>query len=264
MKIFKSYLASFFPILGLLICLLSSCGDSPETRETYKVLIDSSWRHLDIQGKRININNALNEFLDHLEEENNILIQRIFSNYDEVIYQLDSKNCDAVLIGRNLSRPPFGLYDYSKPFILLGPVLVVPYEIQADSLDDMKNRLIGVQERSFGAKLLSTKHKIFSKHFEYIKLGLEETVKGELQGLILGNLAAEDYCSGLYKDTLHVVGDVLTDEGIRLFILKDGSEKNRTFLRKFNKTLNTFQSKGELTTLFEKWGIRKKVVKDED
>lgn len=245
----------YLGFIALAVFLLVSCN-SPEVSDNYKVLIDESWAQVDPQGKRININNALNEFLDRLEEENNILIQRQFTTYDDVVFSLNSGKCDAAFLGRDIDHPPYGVYDYSDPFILLGPVLVIPYSIKAKSIDEMSNRLIGVQERSSASKVLFAKPKIFSKHYEHIKRALEDAAKGDLQGILLGNLLAEAYCSGIYQKQLHVVGDILTEEGIRAFILKGGSEKSRGLLRLINEGID----KNILGELFEKWGIRKKKV----
>lgn len=253
MKSIWSYFLSVFCLLvGLTAC------SQEESSTVYVVAIDTRWTPADTQGKRININNALNEFLDKVEEKHHIVIQRDFIGQEQALHKLMKKSIDGAFLARPNDMPPYGILESSELFLPLSFVLIVPFSTQVDRLDQMDNTLIGVQLGSVGAKLLNTMPGIFSKYYEHIKLGLEDTVAGRIEGLLLGNLLAKGYCDSLYKGRLKIVGKPLSNEGIRLFRMQKGSKRSKIFLDIINTEIREMRNDDLLLDLFEKWGVYQK------
>ncbi len=144
------------------------------------------------------------------------------------------------------------LYDFSDPYLFIGPVLVVPGASPVDSLEGMRGKIVGAAAGTVAMVLIAKAEGIVIRDYINIAKGLEDLATGAIDGVVMPALLAYAYIRDFYSGRLKVATPPLTDEGLRLIVKKG---ENRQLIDSFNSELKSFVDEGGYDALQSKWGL---------
>jgi len=233
-----------------LLLLMVSCSKSP-TPPQY-IGIDPTWYPLYVEGKDKNIYGFSIELLQVIAKKQNIPLSTKLLPWDDVISSLEKHEVKAVL-----SSLPDRIYNdkkfsFSKPYLLTGPVLVIPSSSRSSSLQDMAGLEVAIITGSQSAKILEKVPTILIRDYPNIPSALNAILAQDVDGALIEVLYANSYVKDLYRDALKIASDPLTDQGFRLLTLTEGSKHLE---EAFDKGLESLEASGELEKLKKKWGL---------
>lgn len=261
MKEFKH----LFIILGTIIVLaigfgflLRSCT-KPFFGTVYRIARDIDIQTYQYLDKEKNILGFSDELLVAIAKEEGVEIQFFNTQSTNLFESLNLDFYDAIISNLRPNSILRESFIFSEPFFLLGPVLIVPLNSPVDSLQQMENKVIGIETGASVVFDVEKYPKILIVPYENVFTALEMLTTGKIDGVIMGALSAHIYIPNLYPNTLKIATEPLTKEGIRV-IARKGAE-GEDFVEIFNKGLNKVREDGQYQQLIVKWGLFKPTQK---
>lgn len=247
MKCLKHYLllAFFFLLVG---CEMSSFNSS-----TYKVALDPSWESLNLPGKEIALRAFSVELIEEIGKIEKITIAVYEKSWSDLTAGLNHKDYDGILSNMEPYIFHEKTYDFSDPYLSIGPALVLPAGQTASSLDALSGKEIAVIKGSQGALILENYPAILQRHYDSPAAALSALASGNVSGAIIDTLSAHAYCTNLYKGQLSIALSPLNQEGLRLITLHGHSPH---LIEAFNKGLKTLKKNGTYVRLTQKWNLQ--------
>lgn len=234
-----------------LLFLIVSCG-SIFRGPNFRVGLDPSWLMTSSGGKAALITGFIEEVLLDISKNTGISFEQIDGNWDDLQQNLRLKRYDAIIS----SMPPYSFnkadYDFSDRLLATGPVLVVPIDSKVKSLKDLSNRTIGFIQGSPALLVLQTYTSIQIEPYTSIVLALNDLTRGKAQGALLDYLPAANLVKDLYDRKLKIVGEPLTQEGIRMVYMKG---KHLEMQKAFEKSLQKLKKSRRYQELLKKWDL---------
>ncbi len=248
----------FSLLLFLFTCLLLyACGGGPRGKE-WTVAIDPSWYPMNFMGRDKQILGFTTELLQEVAHLQKIKVAKVQENWDNLLSNLQKEKYDAILS----SMQPYIFYekqyDFSHPFLLTGPVLVLPEDSKVTSFEQLSGKEVAVISGTADALLIEKFPGIIIRTFDSIPDAFNAMVMGHIDGAVVDGLQASAYCDDLYHGQLKVVGAPLTDQGLRMIALHD---KALPLIEAFNATIDKLKKSGKFAELSSKWGLP--IVHDE-
>ena len=240
-------------LLLFLSILFQSCGCGSGQRHGFlRIGIDSEWYPIDFGPQQAYVNGYTEDLLLEIARYSGIEFEKVEANWDSLLDGLREKKYDAVLT--SLPPSPFNTakYDFSHPFLDLGPVLIIPVDGSHTDLGQMKGELVGLIAGDPASLILQRYPEVIMRNFRSIPDLLNAVASGEIEGALLNKIPAVNYVDDLYAGKLKIVSQPLTDAGIRLIAAKGKSEH---LLRDFNKSLKSLKKKKKLQSLLKKWNL---------
>ncbi len=238
----------FFISLAL---FFSGCGKSEKKKE-WRVAIDSSWYPLELGGREKQIEGFAIDLLQEVTTLEKIKIARVQENWDNLIPNLLKKQYEAILS----SLQPYLFYekqyDFSEPFLLMGPILVVPFGSNVKSLDSFSGKEVGIISGSSAELAIGKYPGIIVRYFDAIPSALNAILNSDVDAAVIDVLDATAYCQDLYQKKLKTVGSPLTSEGLRLITLHEGAP---ALVKAFNTTLKELKKSGKYAKIAKKWNL---------
>lgn len=212
-----------------LVLLLAACGAIKQGSKK-AIFFDPSWPGASVGSKKANVTGFVIDYITHEQD-----CPYGFSTHDHLLYQLEQKECTAVIA----SIPDIGInrekFAFSKPLIQTGPLFVTKAN---DTSTSFENKKIALEENS-PAYLIAQKIEGASLAlYTDISKAFEDLSQSKVDAILCPALTAKSYLSGVYKGQLREASQPLNDEGIRIITLKGHSP-----------TL------GRLTDLQKRWGL---------
>jgi polar amino acid transport system substrate-binding protein len=239
----KTFLFSFL--------VLAACATSHK-KSLYTIGIDSSWYPLHIAGREANVLGFSNELLQEIAQMRKLEIATIRVNWDTLVEGLQKEKYEGILS----SMQPYNFnqteYDFSQAYLLTGPVLVMPEDSMAHSLDMLDGKEIGIMSDSPDISLLEKHPKILIRSYESLPQMLSDIVSQTIDGAIVDFLNAEAYANDLYQGKIKIATRPLTSEGLRLIALHN---KNPELIEEFNEGLKKLKKNGRYNELSKKWSL---------
>jgi len=246
MNIFRGIL-----FLGLLILQACSCGNGGLSRGTLRIGIDPNWYPVDFGTQTSYVNGFTEDLLLEIALYSGIEFERMPANWDNLLDGLREKKYDAVLT----SLPPYeynrAKYDFSGNFLDLGPVLIVPADVQEMDLDNPKGGLVGIISGASTVFELEKHPGVIIRNFDSIPDLLNAVVAGAVDAALLDRIPAVNYVGDLYAGKLKIVGSPLTEAGLHLVAPK----RNARLVGLFNSSLDRLKKNKTLDTLLKKWQL---------
>ncbi len=184
-----------------LLLFFGSCGTSSSQKE-YTIAIDPSWYPLNLMGRENQLNGFTIDLLQEIAALKKINILKVRENWDNLISHLQQEKYDAILS----SLQPYLFYekqyDFSSPFLLTGPVLVVPYKSPLTSLDKCAGKEIAVLDGSKDALIVEKYAGIIIRNYNTLGEIFRDLLSGALDGALVDTLPAQAYCQDLYQGQL--------------------------------------------------------------
>lgn len=237
--------------LVVLLLLLCSCGKSH--RPSYEIGIDPLWYSVQVQGKEANLTGFSGELLVEIADIEKINFSKINMNWDNLVQGLQQGKYPAILS----SMQPYVFlekqYDFSDPYLLTGPVLVVTTDTSFDSLDKLSGKEVAVVTGEMTSTFVLEKYPgIIFRSYTSIPLALNAVADGIIEGAIINNLMAQAYVHDIFAGKLKVATAPLNDDGLRLITLHG---KAPELIRAFNDGLSTLKKNKTYDSLLTKWGF---------
>ncbi len=238
----------------ILFCLslfaMASCGK--QSNGSYEVAIDPSWYPLSLEGKEAQVTAFSNDLLKEIASLKHIQITEVRKSWDNILQGLEQKKYEAILS----AMEPYVFYEkkfsFSNPYLLTGPVLVVPANSTVTTLEEMQGKEIAILARSPDISLVEKNEALLLRPYDSIPQALNDVVAGVMDGAIVRLLMAESYTKDLYKGQLKIAGPPLNQAGIRLITLYQNNEKLLLF---FNEGLKELKKNGKYEELLKKWNL---------
>lgn len=241
--------AWLFPLLFLVLCL-ASCSSARD--KTYRIARDPTWYPLDMQGKEKYIFAFSDDLIMAIADKERLHIELQVATWESLEDGLRGKRCDAILSSMMPRGQNEALFSFSNPYLMLGPVLVVPFDSRATSLDDMEGKIVAVETGSQAVILASRYPNVIIRTYDAMTVGLEDVARGNVDGALLPVLIARAYARDLYQGVLKVATPPMGHLALRLVTLKDQDKK---LIDWFDNGLKALIDDGTYDKLLQKWSL---------
>ncbi len=232
-----------------LAIVLVSCGAKGKT---YRIGIDPSFYGAPVAGKEAKVFAFSKELLRAISHEEGLFFESVTMSWDNLIYGLKNDQYDAMLSSISPRINLMKTYNFSEPFLYIGPVLVVKKDMKVSSVKHLQGKEISV-ESMHQEVLLIEKYPGVNVHYYYsIPDAFEEIVTDQIDGILIDYLQATSYIRNLYREKVKIATPPLNDLGLRLVTL-NGEEKE--LLEAFNRGLDKLRDNGTYEKLLKKWEL---------
>ena len=247
MKTLKIYI-----FLSLLF-LLSACDMSSFSSSKYKVALDPTWEALNLPGREIALRAFSVELIEEIGKIEKINISVYDRSWSDLIPALQHKDYNGIL--SNIEPYIFHekTYNFSNPYLLIGPVLVMPTGATVSSIEALVGKEIAVIRGSQGSLILEKYPGVLQRNYESVPQALNAVVAGVVSGAIVDALNAHAYCTNLYQGQLMIALSPLNQEGLRLIALHGEDPR---LIEAFNKGLKALKKNGTYKRLTQKWNLQ--------
>ncbi|WP_237754012.1 substrate-binding periplasmic protein [Parachlamydia acanthamoebae] len=264
LKFFNSPLPEIKPTLGKFLAFVAVLvglawffffSESPNPRsleyKVFRIGRDTSWYPLQLQGKEKNMVAFTNELLLAIAKTSGFHFEISDVRSHTLFENLERGDYDAVLSSLMPNQLNRQKYEFSDPFFLVGPVLVVNQDSPAKSLVDMEGKIVGVQ-RSSSLVFNIAQYPSMIAPYDQITVAFDQLLQDKIDGVITDLLTAYNHTHGYYAGQLKIIPPPLTNEGLRL-ISKHGVAQTY-LLTHFNEGLKKIKENGEYQNFDENGG----------
>jgi ABC-type amino acid transport substrate-binding protein len=241
-------LLSFFFIALLVV----SCSCAVSRRPTFRIGVDPNWYPLNFEAFQPYVNGFTEDLLLEISKYAGVNFVKVEANWDSLLDGLHEKQYDAVLT----SMPSYNFnkvkYSFSKNFLDLGPVLIIPANAQLNDLSKLSNEVVGIVKEDPAFLILQKYPEIIVRKYETVPELLKAVVTGSLEGALLDRLVASSFVRDMYPEQLKISTGPLTDFGLHVMSLKSEDER---LIDLFDRTLAQLKKQKKLQALQTKWQL---------
>ncbi len=234
----------------VLSCCFSGCLSSKSGTSARWIGRDPSWYPMNLGQKGV----AITAFTDSLAKEMGYCPIDVVGVF--LLKGLQENHYRGAFIAFNPPLAQRERYDFSPPFLKLGPVLVVREDSPISSLSDLDQKIVAVNAYDHSVLLVQNCNVGGIKEYEHIGQILEEVSSGQVDVALVPILDAQDYISSRFS-SLKIASAPLDDAGIRLVVLK-GEQKR--LLKRFEKRLAKIKKSGRYDKLLAEYGLNGCVI----
>lgn len=144
------------------------------------------------------------------------------------------------------------LYTFSEVYLYVGPVLIVSANSPVTALEQMEGKTIAVPSGAPSQLLAVGVPMVVIREYPQISEALEDVAIGKVDGVLVDALQAYAYVRDLYHGVLRVATPPLTNDGLRLVVLRG---KHQKLITAFNAGLKKLIENGTYNALQKKWGL---------
>ncbi len=242
----------FSNLLFLILLVFCGCGKSENGKE-WRIAIDPLWYSINMPDRNREMSAFSNDLLQEVSVLQKIKIVKVRENWDNMLSRLQKGEYEGILY----SMEPYLFYekqyDFSEPFLLTGPVLVVPYTSKITSLSELSGKEIAVIQGAESELVVEKYPGVIIRQFDSIPDAMNALVFQAVDAAVIDVLRASAYCQDLYQGKLKVVGSPLTNEGLRLITLHDQAPE---LIAAFNTTLHELHKNHKYDALLRKWRLK--------
>lgn len=222
------------PFLLCLISIVLSCYLHGKNN-CFIIGRDPAWTPLNFDEKTLDVTQFSSKIVEGINytEKSDLEVRDMSSS--ALFTALENGDVDGILTPLEQNRETLAKYNFSTPFFMAGPVLVVQTNSSIKKLSDLKNRRLGIS---------SDCHASSSVHITtYESPGevLYELSKGTLDAALIPTTSAHALISTLYKEELKIVTAPLDQTSLKLVTLKN---QKRDLLMIFNRGLKHIKKIG--------------------
>lgn len=236
---------------AFLFLLLFSCS-SDHRNGSYTIGVDVAWYGIDFLGQQNNVTGFSRDLLKEIGKTKKVKFNFLPVNWDTLIPHLKTGQYDGILSSLYpyiFNQPNF---DFSQPYLLTGPVLVIPISVNWKDINQLSGKEIAVLTDTQGTLLLEKNPAILIRPYDSIPQALNDVLAGILDGAILDVIPADSYCENLYAGKLKIAAPPFNDQGLRLLT---PTLKFPELIQLFNEGLDELKKNGTYDTLLKKWSL---------
>ncbi len=195
---FFNYLLFFF-----IFCSLTTCSRYSND-EGYKVAFDPSWYSLNLPSRGTALTAFTVELFEAIAkiEKKKITLYQVNSNL--LVPDLQNQAYDAICTMMEPHLFYEKTFTLSNPFLMTGPVIILPVGSTDHSLDQLGGKTIAVIKGSSGTLLLSKYPKILQRSYDSPPKALFDTSTSLLDGCLIDNLSADAFICDVFQNQLKI------------------------------------------------------------
>jgi ABC-type amino acid transport substrate-binding protein len=235
-------------LFRLLIFTFFICSCSWESKDVLRVGVDKNWYPVDFGPQVSYVNGFVEELLLDLSRYSGMQFQLIYTNWSSLFEGMKKDQYDAVFSTVSPQDYNKDEYEFSVNLFDIGPVLIVDKNSTRKSLAEMKGELVGIIINDPAENLVAKYPTVIIRKYKSIPELLNAIVDQEIEAAVLNRIPAVNFVEDLYASTLKIVGEPLTDAGIRLVSHKGKGDR-------FNRNLETFKQRKTYKDLLRKWSL---------
>jgi polar amino acid transport system substrate-binding protein len=220
-------------LLVPLFLLFAGCGEKTPSYGRYSIGRDKSWFPMQFNQKKPNLNAFTNALVEEIAKIEHVPMHVVDIGWAQLFQRLENKEVSGIFTSLSPTVITEGKYSFSDPFLLLGPVLVVPKDSKATSLVDLSGKIIAVNQFDDSVLIVQRYPSIIIKLYQNVPSVLEDLSRGKIDGALVPVLEAYDLVPSV-DPQLKIVTLPLNHKALRLITLKG---KNKKLLKHFNNGL---------------------------
>lgn len=217
-----------------------------------KIGRDLSWYPLNLHGATALVNGFTDALIDQINESENLDYELLNINWDFLLQGLAEEQYPAALTTLQPNPKTLDLYHFSKPFLLLGPVLITSKNSSIRSLNDLEERIVGISPYDTSIFIAQKIPNVVIRLFDEMPIALEQLSEGNIDGVLLATLPAHKYLESQPFKELQIVTAPLNEQGLRLIVLKG---QNSMLVKEFNAGLTHTKSKSFFKTIKKEFSL---------
>ena len=250
-------MAKIRSVVALLLIAMSmscsSCSKKEEPKRPFRIARESSWYSLRLHGKERILRAFIDDIVDIIAEREGIPIEKVTITPESSLKRLKEHSFDAVftfLSPKDVRAQP---HVFSDMIFYLGPVLIVRIDSPISSLQDMKEKVLGLR---MGESLAFSEEKHPSaviRYYPELPVALEDLEDEQIDAVVVDAFEARKYLQYAYRDKLKLLPTPLSSYGLRLLIHKDAADDS--FAKRFNELLDVVKDDGTFEVMLKKWDL---------
>lgn len=219
---------------------------------TFTIARDPSWYPLNLMGKDKSITGFTDELLFAIAEEQNFKVEIVSAPSGILFDELEEGDFDAVISTLAPTALTMQKFQFSHPYFLVGPVLIVPMESKVTSLQELDNKTLAVKRGSHIIFDIS-QHKVSFSPYDSMTVAFEDLQNDHIDGIVMPLLPAYTFTQLFYPGTLKIATAPLSNEGMRVITLR--SHEGQVLVELFDKGLQELKKSGAYDKILKKWGL---------
>lgn len=253
----NTHLAKKYPyiVIGVLIGLSLfylfrnlALETSPEM--DYHIGQDTRWQELHLMGKERNLSAFNQEVLTAIAKLKHF---HIHFTATSSIEELEQGKLQGILTTLQPSYLNEQRLLFSNPYFSTGLVLIIPSNEATDGWNEKRKKIVGISSRSPMRSNLEQDPSIQIKIYDDILPALADLRERRIDGALFPTIPAYTYTETFYKTELKISTLPLTDEGLRLAVLKN--QAGEELIQKFNEGLEEIKQNGTYDKILERWSL---------
>ena len=236
----------------LLFFVFSLLGCTKKEETVYQIGIDESFFPLDLDGLGPNVYAFSSELIEEISKNSGTPLKQNRMSWDNLIESLYLKKNQGVLSIAPPNLINSTKFSFSKPYLMTGPVLIIPKGSNKTSLNDFAGRTIAMGKTNEEIDLIKNYPDVEFVYYQSYIEALEGTESGTYAACLIPILPAHAYTKDLFQNSLKIASSPLTDQALRLLTLKDMEDQLLTL---FNKALTDLQKTDAYEGLLTKWSL---------
>lgn len=254
-------------LLCAFMVVLSGCGSSDnssgdgEEKKTLKVLTNAAYAPMEYMDKDEAIGFDM-DFIKAAAKEAGYDVEIQHIGWDPLFVEMESKNADVAISSITIREDRLEKFEFSVPYYRSTNKILVPEDSDVKSADDLKDKVISVQQGTTGdfiATDLLGKTSTNVKRFEENTLAVMELIQNGADAVIADMPVLEAYAKSNPDEALKVVTDESFDAEYYGVMFAKG---NTELQEEFNKAINTLFENGTYEKIYEEWFGTKPDIED--
>ncbi len=249
MKAYRVIVA--FMVMVSFIVVPMTAGSVLAAEKEITVATDATWPPMEMVDKNKDIVGFDIDFLTAVAKEAGFKVKFQNTAWDGIFAGIAAGKYDAIISSVTITDERKKNMDFSIPYINAGQVLIVPKNLKAVVLADLKGKNVGARIGTTGSFEVKKTEGVTLKTYDEIGLPFEDMAVGRIDGVVCDTLVAADYALQKkgYKDKFKIVGKPFTTEYYGIVVMKGNTE----LLDLINKGIRAVQAKGIDEQLKVKW-----------
>lgn len=248
----KFFFVGIGAILGLcFFYLFRILTISSDGKVTYIIGQETMLASLSLMGKEKNISAFNEELLTAIANEESFHV-KIFPS-PHPIEDLENGTIQGILTAIQTSYLYENQFNFSHPFFLTGPVLIIPSTEFSSLWNERRKKIVAIQPNSPLLRSLEQDPSMQIKFYDDILPALADLRAKKIDGAIFPAIPAYTYAEIFYKNEIKIATDPLTDEGLRLVTLKN--KEGNELMEKFNEGLLKLKKNGTYNNIMKHWDL---------
>lgn len=241
-------------LLFFLLFFFAGCGTSNKSSlGPYSIGRDPSWFPLRLEQMAVNINGFTNGLVQELAKVEHKDFRLVDVGWNQLFEGLEKEDYAGIFTSLPVNDLTKERYTFSNPFLLLGPVLVVPISSNARSLADLEGGIVGAYQYDDSVLIVQKYPSIIISLYQNFNEALEDVVNGNMDGALVPILEAQALIDNLYANELKIATPPLDNKGLRLITLKG---KHSSLIQHFNMGLKKLENMSSYHALRLKFGVK--------
>jgi polar amino acid transport system substrate-binding protein len=199
--------------LVFLLLTVFGCGKKSLDYGPYSIGRDETWFPLQIGLRGPSLIGFTNAMIQEIAASEDVPLTIVDTNWAQLFQGLEEGEVAGIFTSLSPNTISNEKYSFSDPFLLLGPVLVVPIESSATSLTDLEGKVVAVNKFDESVLLVQRYPSIIIKLYENQAIALENLVEGQYDGLLIPVLDAQDLVPQHHASQLKIVTEPTNNNG---------------------------------------------------